>query len=210
MTLPLTDSLAALAEILGPLPPGDTPAAWWTSLAPEVLAGYEKFQRDHRSWRNRVNKLYAISGLPKRPRHRVGPGEKIRVSSLGDAYLVGFVPPANLGEVPRFWRLNKAGILVPRRYTLYEKNSEVNKLFAKVRQIPTAVRYTPGMPDALWTYEKAYPVHLRRPGAAVLAFVGWPPEGASPAFEPDPALWERQKLSTWHMLKERQAMENVC
>jgi hypothetical protein len=203
MTLPLTDNLADLAEMIGPLPPGDTPAAWWYSIAPEVLAGWDAFQRDHKAWRNRMDKLYRISGLPKRTRH-ANRAESIRVSSLGDAYLVGLVPPRNMGAPPRWWRLNKQGILVPRRYTLMEKNSEVNKLFGRCREIPSAVRYVPGMPDTLWTYDKAYPVHLRRPGDAVLAFVGWPPAGASPEFTPDPSLWTELKLSTWHLLKERQ------
>jgi len=204
MTISLTESLPELAEMIGPLPPGDTPAAWWMSTDAEVLAGYERFEADHKAWRSRIDKLWAISGFPRRPRGSQSPAQRIRVSSLGDAYLVGFVPPANLGDPPRFWRLNKQNILVPRRYTLMEKNSEVNKLFQRCRQIPNAVAYVPGMPDTLWTYERAYPVHIRRPGAGVLAFVGYPPEGADPAFEPGPE-WSRLKLSTWHLLRERQA-----
>jgi hypothetical protein len=49
----------------------------------------------------------------------------------------------------------------------------------------------------------AYPVEIRCP-AAVLAFVGHPIERACPPFDPDPALWTRMKLSTWHLLRERQ------
>jgi hypothetical protein len=199
MTLPLTDNLQDLAEIIGPLPPGDVPAAWWTSCDPEVIAAYDKFTKDHKAWRNRMDKLYRISGLPRRSQRR----EAIRVSALGDSYLVGLIPPPTMTTVPRWWRRNKQGVLVPRRYTLMEKKSEVNVLFGRCREIPRACDYMPGLPDTLWTYDKAYPVHVRKPGSVVLAFVGWPPEGASPAFEPD-SRWERQKLSTFHLLRERQ------
>lgn len=201
MSLPLTD-IHELSAILGNLPPGDVPAAWWITLDEEALAAYDRFTRDHAAWRNRMDKLYRISGLPRRGRGQARM-ERIRISGLGDAYLVGLIPPSTMTVVPRFWRLNKQGVLVPRRYTVMEKNSEVNTLFAKCREIPAAVNYMPGMPRTLWFDHAAYPVHIRRPGLAVLAFIGHPPEGASPEFEPD-ARWERMKLSTFHLLRERQ------
>lgn len=206
MTFPLTDSLPQLAELIGPLPAGDTPAAWWYSTAPQVLDAYAEFEADHARWRRRVGRLYKISGL--RPRDQAPQ----RLATLGSDTLLGLHPPPKMVDPPRWWRVNNKGIMVPRRYTVMEKNSEVNKMFKRCQQIPRAVDYLPGLQDTLFIPTPdggpthAYPVQARRPGIAVLAFVGHPIEAAAPPFDPDPTLWTMLKLSTWHMLRERQSV----
>jgi hypothetical protein len=214
VSLPLTASVSELAEVLGPLPPGDTPAAWWYSTSPKVVEAYQLWEKDHRSWRNRIAKLYKISGFPHPYKSRkYKRGNEIRIAGIASDHLVGLYPPPGMGDPPRWWRLDRTGILVPRRYTVAEKNSEVSKLFKQCQQIPIPAKYCPGIPATLWIPSPtpggpthAFPVQLRRPGEAVLAFVGWPPAGATPPFEPDPELWEPLKLSTWHLLRERQSV----
>jgi len=198
MTLPVTDTIKDLAEIIGPLPPGDMPAAWWYSTSPEVLRDYARFEVDHQTWRTRMTHLYAISGL-KSPSDAL---DAIRISSQGNDYVLGLIAPPGLTRPPSGWRYDH-GLLVPRKRTTAERRSPVNRVFAQVRQIPRAADYLSGLPTALWTHDAAYPVHVRKPGAAVLAFVGVDPQKARPAFEPG-RQWIRCKLSTFWLLRERQ------
>lgn len=197
-------SIKELAELIGPLPPGDTPAAWYYSTDPQVLAGYLDFERAHRQWRTRIADLVEISGISFGPSDAP---ERIRVGGLGGDYLIGLKPPQNLHRTPRWWRYDKTGYLVPRKKTREEKASEVNQAFAAVRKIPRAVDYLPGCPNTLWLPQAAFPVSARRPGRAVLVFVGADPLLADPPFELS-AQYERLKMSTFHLLRERQAAEN--
>jgi len=199
MTLPVTDSLKQLAEILGPLPPGDTPAAWWYSCDPQVLRDYARFEIDHKTWRTRMAHLYAISGF-KSPSD---PLSAIRISSQGADYVLGLLPPPGVHQAPTGWRFEH-GVLVPRKRTLAERGSPVNRAFARVRTIPRAADYLTGLPTTLWTPDAAYPVDVRKPGQAVLAFVGIDPDRSWPEFAPSPQ-WGRLKLSTYWLLRERQA-----
>lgn len=196
-------TIRSLQVMLGDMPPGDDPAAWWSSTHPEVIAAYERYRADAKAWADGMATLLEISGLPPNSRYR----------SLGADTLTGVLAPPNMGTPPRWWRKDTENVLIPRKRTRAEKASQVNRLFSNLRAIPRAVDYLPGLPDTLWTWNRAYPVHVRRsvvhsPDAAVCAFVGHNPDEADPPFVPD-ERWTRMKISTFHLLRERQAARAV-
>jgi hypothetical protein len=187
-------SMQYLNSVVGPLPEMDShPEAWYFSMDPEVLAGYEKFRVDYQSWRDRLTELLELSGLdPAKTGYRASVG-----------HLVSLVPNTPLTEIPRWWRKTKEGDLVPRKNTKAEKTSEVHQRFEKLHDIPRAVDYLVGMSSELWTDERVYPVHVRKPGQAVLVFLAIDPDKASFPFTVD-ARWSRLKLSMYHSLREYQ------
>jgi hypothetical protein len=198
----VTENIVELADVIGELPAGDTPAAWYASTEPEVLKAYQDFKDDHAAWRTRMATLVEVSGLPPSD-----PPETLIVTGLGSEYLIGLKPTQSLTRTPRWWRVDHQGNLVPRRRTMAEKNSAVNLAFQAARRIPRAVDYMDGLPNALWAFNVAYPVHIRKPARAVLVFLGYDPDRADPPFEVG-EMWTRMKMSTFHMLLERQNARN--
>ena len=194
-------SLKSLAELVGTLPAGDVPTAWYLSTHPEVLDAYQKFQVDHKAWRDRFAELCECAGLT---------AGKVKMSTYGGESLRGLYdkPTKDL----RWWRLTKDGIWTPRKRTKAEKNSVIAQRFRAAAVIPCAVSYLPGMPHSLWLpgpemATTVYPVHVRKSGEAVVVFLGAEPEDATEfPFEVGPQ-WSRMKLSTYHALKERQEAE---
>lgn len=206
MTLPpLGDtSLVSMAEVIGEMPPGDAPAAWYVSLDPEVLAGYERFRADYQDWHRRLTELLELSGLTT---------ERLRISGLGGDYLAGLYPASRREKPPAGWRMAKEGYLVPRKQTRAQKEGEINRRFLALRRIPRAVDYLPGVPNTLWMpgpdgSTHAYPVHVRKPAQAVVVLLGADPDKASQPFVPD-GRWSRMKLSTFHLLRERKAARST-
>jgi hypothetical protein len=166
-------------------------------LEPEVLKAYQDFKDDHAAWLIRMKALYEVSGLTPSD-----PSDHPVVTELGNEWLTALVPPPGLKGVPRWWRVDHQGHLVPRKRTKAERNSPVNKAFQAARRIPRPVDYLPGLPNTLWLPHAAYPVHVRKPARAVLVFLGANPDEADPSFEVG-EMWQRMKLSTFHMLRER-------
>lgn len=197
------NSLKSLADTLGPLPDGDIPVAWYCSTHPEVLAKYEEWRVAHQGWRDRFAELCAKSGFAY-------PGTQ--VAMLGDDAIAGLLPPDEPTSAT-WWRKDRAGYWVPRKRTKAERSSEVFQRFQACRRVPSVVRYLPGLPHSLWVdgpglATTVYPVKVRKPGQAVLVFLGADPDRAQ-ASTPFTLSehWSRMKLSTYHMLKERQAAE---
>lgn len=188
-------SLRYLSSVVGNLPPMATPpAAWFFSMDAEVLAGHEKYEIDYKAWRDSLTELLELSEL--------NPATTSYVASVG--HLVALKPTGvSTTESPRWWRKTKEGHLVPRKRTKAEKTSEISKRFDKLHDIPRAVDYLPGMPTDLWTENAVYPVHIRKPGQAVLAFLAHDPDQANPPFITD-NRWSRLKLSMFYSLKEYQ------
>jgi hypothetical protein len=195
----VTENLTELAELIGDLPQGDTPAAWFCSVEPEVLKAYQDFKDDHAAWVTRMKALYEVSGLTPSD-----PSDHPVVTELGSEYLIGLKPPQRLSRTPRWWRVDHQGNLVPRKRSKAEKNSPVNQAFQAARRIPRAVDYFDDLPNAAWTTKAAYPVHVRKPARAVLVFLAVDPADTDPPFEPGPH-WIRMKMSTFHQLRERQS-----
>lgn len=194
-------SLKSMAEVVGTLPGGDIPAAWYLSLDPEVLAKYEQWRQAYAAWKDRYTELCERNGIAPTTKYR----------RLGEDTVLGIDGTAELN--PTWWRKTKEGYWVPRKRTRAEKTSEAFQRFHAARRIPNAFRYVPGIASSVWIEGKGndwathvYPVHLRKPGQAVLAFVGVNPDHACPPFEVGPQ-WSRMKLSVYHQLRERQEGE---
>lgn len=185
-------SLRYLSSVIGKLPPmPQAPAAWFFSMDDEVLAGYEKYQVAKKSWDDRMAELLELTGCKK--------------YYAGSGHLMGLVPPTLATEPPRWWRETKKGHWVPRARTKAEKESEVNKRFKKVHDIPWPVDYLVGFPKELWTEGAVYPIHVRKPGQAVLVFLGADPNKAIFPFEVG-NQWFRLKMSMFHSLLEFQSL----
>lgn len=199
------NSIKNLAEVIGEIPPTDgPPAAWYMTLDADCIKGYRQYLWDHKAWQDRVAELLQISGLKT---------DRIRYGGFGhQQYLVGFYID---GDPPRWWRRDKKGYIVPRQRTKAERVSEIRTRFEACQKIPTALSYMQGMPHSLYGQrgpegERAvfFP-QVRKPGQAVLVFLGMDPDQAGEPFEPD-ARWSRMKLSIFHLLRERQhAAEEV-
>jgi hypothetical protein len=192
-------SIKELAELVGDLPTGDVPAAWYLSIDPKVIQGYQKFLTEHKAWRDRLTELMETSGLSV---------DRIRYGGWGGGCLVGVYADV---EPPLGWRKEKKGFLVPRKRTKAEKASEVSKRFKAVQKIPAAIDYVPGMSNSLTVdagqgdgTSHVYWPQIRRPSNAVLAFWGANPDDTKYAFETD-GSWERMKMSVYHVLRERQS-----
>lgn len=186
-------TLAGMAEILGTMPDGDVPAAWYSSTHPDVLTGWEKYKKARYEWQGVYDCLLDELGLAR----------GTMFMTAAKSHFVGLVPPKGAKKPPRYMRIDKNGYWVPRKRTQEEKTSKPHQLFAELEHIPQAEEFVPGMPNTLWTHFGAYPVILRKPAQAVLAFVATNPDDADPPFEVGPQ-WSRMKLSTYHLLRERQ------
>lgn len=183
----------SLSKTLGTMPEGDVPAAWYSSIHPNVLKGWDKYRAERFSWQDRYHELLAEINLSQ--------GTQFMTSAK--SHFIGIVPPKGVKKIPRWMRLDKNGYWVPRKRTKAEKESRISTLFAQLEHIPQAEEFVPGMPNTLWTSFGAYPVTFRKPGPSVLAFVGTNPDDADPPFEVGPQ-WSRMKLSTYHLLREYQ------
>lgn len=186
-----------LTEKLGPLPPGDVPAAWYASKDPEVIKGFERFTQLSREWSDLYRELLREVNLPD---------DTLRIVRNGGLF-IGLKPPTGAGITSsaygsRWLRMNNKGVWVPRRRTRAEKASRVNALFEQLEYIPQAVNYVPGMPDAIWGNDRVHVVEVRKPGEAVLAFLGMDPDHASVPFEVG-EQWLRMKMSVYHYLREQ-------
>lgn len=183
-------SLRYLSSVIGKLPTMDTtPAAWFFSMDTDVLAGYEEYRVAKKAWDDRMAELLELTGCTK--------------YYAGTGHLMGLAPPSLTAEPPRWWRATKKGHWVPRARTKAEKTSEASARFKAVHDIPWPVDYLLGIPKELWTENAVYPVHVRKPGQAVLVFLGGDPDKADPEFAVD-NQWSRLKLSMLLALKEYQ------
>ena len=195
MTLPDT-TLVGMAAVIGPLPPGDVPAAWYMSQNPEVMARYDEYVAERTVWNQHMAELLDYSKLPA----------DTQFVTLGQGFLKGLVPPPGATKPPRWWRIEDK-LLVPRKRTRAEKASEVNRLWTMLQAVSQP--RLPGLPDTLWVGTTAYAPTVRKPGKAVLVFLAHAPEKATQPFEVGHE-WSRLKVSTFHLLRERQhAAEQV-
>ncbi len=183
----LPTDLPSLAKLLGSLPGGDAPQAWYISDHPEVLKGYARYKADRKIWNDRLAELLALSQI--KPSQAVIKGMPER--------LMGIVYE---GTTPRWWRKTNEGYLVPRKRTREERHSEVRRRFTDLGQIPWVIKYLPGMPNTVLTGASAHIPQALKPAEAVLVFLGVNPDEATHPFEVGDQ-WTRLKLSTYHLLR---------
>lgn len=191
MTTMPENSVKSLRAIIGQLPSGDIPAAWYSSTDPDVRAGYDEFIAANRDWNAIYKTMLTEAGL----------SHTTKFVTHANHYLAGLVPKFANGEVPRLMRIDKNGRMVPRKRTVAEKESRVNELWDECFEMPDAEKFIPGIPHTIWQHNRILPVKFRKPAIAVLAFMAITPEEATEPFEVSPQ-WSRMKLSTYHLLKE--------
>lgn len=162
------------------------------SSHPAVLNAYDSYKARRNQWDNRYRELLDECKLPHNTAF-------IRHAGV---HFGGIQPPKGV-DAPRWLRMDKDGVWVPRKRTQAEKSSKVQLLFEELYDIPVPNEKMPGMPDSLHTDSVVYQVHIRRPGKAVLAFLGADPEQAIQPFAVDDH-WTSMKLSTFHLLREYQ------
>lgn len=191
-TLPV-NTLKSLSIEIGKLPAGDSPKAWWMSTHPEVLRSYDSYKARRNQWDNTYRELLDELGLPY----------DTQFMNHARVHFAGIVPPKGV-TIPRWLRKDRDGIWVPRKRTQAEKTSKVQLAFEALDEIPQPNEMVPGMPDSIHTEDAIYQVHVRRPGKAVLAFLGVDPDFAIEPFEVG-EQWSTMKLSTFHLLREFQS-----
>jgi hypothetical protein len=198
MTTPsMTWDIPTMAAIIGELPPGDHPKAWWSSLDEGVVAAYYEYEQALRTWKDGFTELCELSKID---------AKTIRFAHTGSK-LLGLLPPKGASP-PTWWRLDKNGYWIPRKRSQSEKNSQIAQRWHALNTIPMPIDFLPGLPSAIWLDGKPYPVQASKPAKAVLVFTGKDPDDADPPFCPD-NRWTRMKLSTFHLLRERQNGKHV-
>jgi hypothetical protein len=195
MSAPVPEStIKAWKILLGELPPGDTPAAWYMSTNVEVIAAYERAKEISRKWNDFYAEMLELNELP--------PNSKFVTHA---DHFVGIVPPPGVDST-RWLRSDREGRLIPRKKTTAEKNSRSNVLWDLLQEKPDIV--LPGMPQSLFAGDSIFKPNFRKPAEAVLAFLGVAPEKSSEPFETG-AEWSRLKLSTFHQLRESQEKDRM-
>lgn len=185
-------SIKQMTAMIGVLPAGDVPAAWWSSTHVDVLKGYDRYKVQLAKWQSGYKELLNTLGLP--PNSQYVAHARVRFA--------GIVPPTGV-PAPRWMRLDKDGYLVPRKRTKAEKGGPIQLAYEELQEIPQAIEYLPGISDSIHIEGQIYPIQVRQPGKAVLAFSAVSPEDGAEDFAVGPQ-WSRMKLSTFHLLRERQ------
>lgn len=180
-----------LKLIIGEIPEGDIPAAWYFSTEDGVVGGYDAYIGANRNWNSAYKTLLEHAGLPATTRFMTKAGK----------YLEGLVPDGE--KLPKGFRKDKGGLWVPRKRTTAEKESRLLELWDICYAIPQPEAFIPGIPTAVYQDNRIVRVHFRKPAMAVLAFMAVDPDRATEPFEPGPA-WSRLKMSTYHALREEQ------
>lgn len=209
-------SVDELRDLIGKVPGGAIPAAWWVTVDPEQLAAYDRWLDDYTAHRTKIQKFAETIGLT---------ADDAFFSAWGDrAHLTGFRVPQFMGHwntehpkyrpVPEGWRIDKkTNRLVPSRKTKADRESQANKEFAAHRSIPDVHAYVTGLPTEIYLDDRdfggtIYRVNYRRGDRCVWAY-----SGGDPDRQPEKrmnesvnaSIWHRQKLSPLIALREEQA-----
>lgn len=195
MSAPVPESTIKTWKILlGELPPGDVPAAWYMSTNVDVIAAYEKTRDITRRWNDLYAEMLELNDLPPRSQF-----------ITHAAHFVGIVPPTGVTST-RWLRADREGKLIPKKKTKSEKESRSNLIWDLLQEKPDTV--LPGMPQTLFAGGSIFKPVFRKPAEAVLAFLAVSPEKATEPFEVG-AEWSRMKLSTFHVLRESQEQDRM-
>lgn len=190
---------------------GPIPAAWWITVHPDQLDAYDRWKADYGIHFDKIDALAHTIGLT---------ANAGRYSSWAKtSTLTGFDPPAgmylypsqpNHTPVPQGWRLDrKADRLVPSRKTKADRESQVAKDFAAVRNIPNVRAYLAGLPTEIFLGDRGmgggtiYGVNYWRGQQCVAAYTGGDPDRCDDPLAIDTTIWYRQKLSTLVALREK-------
>lgn len=197
-------SQSELHELIGRVPSGGIPAAWWITTDAGQLAAYEQYQQDFDERRVKVEALANALGLT---------ADKAMMSSWGNrSELTGFAAPHGMLiwdshpdhiPTPEGWRIDrKKDYLVPKRKSKADRESQANKDFAAIRTIPIVGAYLTGLPSEIWLPGAIYTIQYRRGDACIMAFSGADPDRSEDKLTIDTNIWHRQKLSALIAMRE--------
>lgn len=194
-----------LQSVVGPIPAGDVPAAWWVTTDQAQLAAYDQYRRNYADYfDNRLKPLMDELGVDT---------ARTWTSPRGTS-LKGFSVPLGMGwpshpdyrPVPDGWRIDKQNnLLVPIRRTKADRESAANQTMKDLHIVPSAERVMSGLPSELHLPRCLYWPHYRRGTASVIAFVGGDPDRATSPYEVDESIWTRHTISEWRELQEEAA-----
>lgn len=213
----LSAEAEAVADLIGDRLPayGPVPAAWWLTLDPDQIAGYDRWSRDYDESCEKVTELAKSIGL------ELGDARIWRPWGKEPAGLSGFLPPTYMGHwntelpgyrpIPEGWRIDKKkGLLVPARKTKADRESQANKAFAAAQCIPNVRSYLSGLPDSVYLDDRdfggtIYQMRYRRGARCVWAYCSGDPDrqpNNGMNGQVDTTIWRRQPLSTLVALME--------
>lgn len=191
--------------------PGGIPAVWWITTDSNQLAAYDRWQADFDAHRDKVAVFAATVGLKDT--------DAMMWTGFGRSEFTGFRAPQSMlyyqghpehKHTPDGWRIDrKKGYLVPVRRTKKDRESQVNKDFNALSNVPNVRQYVSGLPTDIYLDNRdfggtIYQVGYRRGEKCVWAYCGGDPD-RSPDHRKnayDTTIWHRQKLSVLVALTE--------
>lgn len=195
--------------------PGGIPAVWWITTDPEQLCAYDRWQADFEARREKIKAFAATVGLKDTD-------AMMWTGFGGTSEFTGFNCPQSMlyypghpdhKPTPEGWRIDrKKGYLVPKRRTKVDRESQVNKDFNALRNVPNVKRYVSGLPTEIYLDNRdlggtIYSVNYRRGDTCVWAYCGGDPDRSPDRRKQvyDTTIWHRQKLSVLVALTEEKA-----
>jgi hypothetical protein len=204
-------SQQVLADLIGEtIPKGSIPAAWWVTTCEEQLASFDRWRADYRAHVDKVEVLAATLGLKA--------SDAMLSSFNGRSILTGFNAPHRMNlwpghaehiPVPAGWRIDpKKDRLVPSRKTKADRESQANKDFTALKNVPDVQAYVTGLPMEIYLDDRSfggtiYRVNYRRGENCLMAFTGGDPDRSPDTNKVDETVWYRQKLSVLIALREQ-------
>ncbi|AVO24905.1 hypothetical protein SEA_DOESNTMATTER_53 [Mycobacterium phage DoesntMatter] len=197
---------------------GALPAAWWISTDPEIIEAYDRWQLDYEAHRERIDvfvrEMFGGTGA-----------EDAMMWSHGTRSVIsGFTPPRPMTywsghpdyrPPPTGWRVDsKSHLLVPSRKTKADRESDANKVFSELKQVPNLGTYMFGLSPELFLDDRGwggtvYYTRYRRGDNCVWAYSGGDPDRQLTddrrEFKVAATVWTRMPLSTLATLMEEKA-----
>ena len=163
------------------------PAVWWLTTDPDQIDAYDRWEVDYNAHLERVRALADSIGLELTDTY---------ISTFAkSSTILGFRVPARMeyrrpGDpdylpVPQGWRIDsKQGRLVPSRKTKADRESQANKDFAAISDVPNVRNYVTGLPDSIYLEDRdfggtMYAVNFRRGESCLWAYSGGDPDRQS-------------------------------
>ncbi|WP_336792985.1 hypothetical protein [Gordonia malaquae] len=193
-----------LQSVVGPIPAGDVPAAWWITTAPVEIAAYDLYRLKYADYfDNRLKPLMDELGVDTARTWRSPRGTSLK----------GFSVPRGMGTwpshpdyrpVPDGWRIDKQNnLLVPIRRTKADRDSAANRIMKDLHAVPSAERVMSGLARELHLPGHLYWPHYLRGTASIIAYVGGDPDRADVPYEVDESIWTRRTVAEWRELQEK-------
>lgn len=210
-------SIDELRRMVGKVPTGAIPAAWWITTESEQIAAYDRWVVDYDDHRHKIESLAATIGLTANDAFYMAYSDVSRLTGFAVPHGMNLWP-SNKDHipVPAGWRIDKkTDRLVPSRKTKADRESQANKDFAAVAKIPNVSAYMTGLPNEIYVENRdmggtIYRTQYRRGDECVMAFSGGDPDRTPErkrwdTTDVDANTWHRQRISVLVALREEQA-----